>query len=278
MEETLENPGRRRLLAAAVIPELERALGSLRPKMSSYDEWFAALRTDDVRRMETLLARGFDPNAIEPELFDTSLIVAIRHKSAKAIALLLSIDTLKIDAQSRNGDTALMIACWLSDTPTALALIDLGAEINRPGWTALHYAAASGNTKIISRLLDESAYIDAESPNSTTPLMMAARGGKRDALLLLLDEGADPLLRNERGMTAADFARGYGFADLATLLDERVAASGKAVPAAASADAAVAVPAEDAAPPTPAPAGVASEPPGAVEPKSPSVDLVPETN
>ncbi len=278
MEETLQNPGRRRLLAAAVIPELERALGSLRPKMSSYDEWFAALRTDDVRRLETLLARGFDPNAIEPELFDTSLIVAIRHKSARAIALLLSIDTLKIDAQSRNGDTALMIACWLSDTATALALIDLGAEINRPGWTALHYAAASGNAKVISRLLDESAYIDAESPNGTTPLMMAARGGKRDALLLLLDEGADPLLRNERGMTAADFARGYGFADLATLLDERVAASGKAVPAAASVDAAVTVPVEDTALPAPAPAGEASEPPGAGEPKSPSVDPVPATN
>ncbi len=233
-EDTLPSPGRRRLLAAAVAPELERFLGTLRPKMNSYDEWFFAIRANDARRMEALLARGFDPNSIEPQLFDTSLIVAIRHKASKAIDLLLSLDTLDIDAQSRNGDTALMIAAWLSDTSTAIALIDKGAEINRPGWTALHYAAASGSVEIIRRLLEESAYIDAESPNGTTPLMMAARGGRRDALTLLLEEGADPVLRNERGMTAADFARAQGFSDLAQMLEERIAASGRAVPAPAS--------------------------------------------
>ncbi len=232
MEETVPNPARRRLLAAAVVPELARLLEPLRPKSSSYDDWFAALRTDDVRRMEALLERGFDPNSLEPQLFDTSLIVAIRHKSSNAIALLLSIDNLELDAQSRNGDTALMIASWLSDTKTALALIDRGAEINRPGWTALHYAAASGNVAIIRRLLEESAYIDAESPNGTTPLMMAARGGRREVVQLLLDEGADPLLKNERGLAASDFARANGFTDLARLLDERVAASGRAAPVA----------------------------------------------
>ena len=255
MDEQVANPGRRRLLAAAVAPELERLLGPLRPKASSYEDWFFSLKTDDVRRLEALLARGFDPNSIEPQLFDTSLIVAIRSKSSKAISLLLSLDNLDVDAQSRNGDTALMIASWLSDTTTALALIDRGAEINRPGWTALHYAAASGNVAIIRRLLEESAYIDAESPNGTTPLMMAARGGRRDALLLLSDEGADLLLRNHRGMTAADFARTHGFPELARLLDERVAASGKTVPAPATEGApANAVPAEKASaslPPSP---------------------------
>lgn len=227
MEDQLPNPGRRLLLQAAVVPGFDRLLGPLVPRMGSYEEWFASIRNNDTRRMEALLARGFDPNSIEPQLFDTSLIVAIRHKSAKVIALLLSIDNLKIDAQSRNGDTALMIACWLSDTSTALALIDKGAEINRPGWTPLHYAAASGNVTIIRRLLDESAYIDAESPNGSTPLMMAARAGRRDALQLLLDEGADLMLRNERGMTAADFARSHGFPELARLLDERTPATGR---------------------------------------------------
>ncbi len=286
MDENLPNPGRRRLLAAAVIPELEKMLGPLRPKSNSYDDWFAALRTDNVRRLEALLSRGFDPNTIEPQLFDTSLIVAIRHKSAKAIALLLSLDELDLDAQSRNGDTALMIASWLSDTSTALTLIERGAEINRPGWTALHYAAASGNVAIIARLLEESAYIDAESPNGTTPLMMAARGGRRDALLLLLEEGADPVLKNERGLTAADFARGYGFADLARLLDERVAASGRAVPAPASTQGELPVPAEippsvpteaapaDAPPADAMPTGTVAPPPNSL-PESPASGDVP---
>ncbi len=289
MDENLPNPGRRRLLAAAVIPELEKMLGPLRPKTSSYDDWFAALRTDNVRRLEALLSRGFDPNTIEPQLFDTSLIVAIRHKSAKAIALLLSLDDLDIDAQSRNGDTALMIASWLSDTSTALTLIERGAEINRPGWTALHYAAASGNVTIIARLLEESAYIDAESPNGTTPLMMAARGGRRDALLLLLEEGADPVLKNERGLTAADFARSYGFGDLARLLDERAAATGRVVPAPAPAQGELSVPAEiqtsvptelapvDAPPADASPTGTEASPATSV-PDSPAQSVVPATN
>ncbi len=235
MEDSVQNPGRRRLLAAAVVPELERFLSPLRPKASSYEDWFNAIRLDDARRIESLLARGFDPNSIEPELFDSGLILAIRHKSVKVIALLLSLDHLNIEMLSRNGDTALMIAAWLGDKDTALALIDKGAQVNRPGWTALHYAAASGSLPVIRRLLEESAFIDTESPNGTTPLMMAARSGRRDAVLLLIDEGAELMLKNERGMSAADFARAQGHEELARLIDERAVASGMMTPGAAQA-------------------------------------------
>ena len=52
----------------------------------------------------------------------------------------------------------------------------------------------------------ESAYIDAESPNGTTPLMMAARYGSEKAVQLLINEGADLTLKNQLGLTALDFA------------------------------------------------------------------------
>jgi hypothetical protein len=70
----------------------------------------------------------------------------------------------------------------------------------------LHYAASGGHVDILQMLLDQSAYIDAESPNKTTPLMMAARYGSPESVQLLLDAGADPTLRNELGLTALDFA------------------------------------------------------------------------
>ncbi len=60
---------------------------------------------------------------------------------------------------------------------------------------------------MIRLLLDHNAYIDAESPNGSTPLMMAARYGSIDGARLLLDEGADATIKNEQGLTAADFAR-----------------------------------------------------------------------
>lgn len=215
----LPDPVRRLLLAALVLPAPDVVLQQWLPKPDSYREWFDAIRRDDVRALRALLARGFDPNSIEPERFDTGLILAVRLKSSKVFSVLLSAQDVNIDARSQNGDTALMVAAYQSDTSSALALIDKGAEINRRGWTALHYAAASGNLAILRRLLEESAYIDAESPNRTTPLMMAARGGHRDAVKLLLDEGADVALKNEAGLSAADFARAQGFLSLAQELD-----------------------------------------------------------
>jgi len=218
----LQNPARRYLLAALVLPAPESFLESWRPKPDSYREWFQAIRLDDVRSVRALLARGFDPNSVEPELFDTGLLLAVRMKSSKVFTLLLGTSDVNIDARSLNGDTALMIAAYQSDTSSALALIDKNAEINRPGWTALHYAAASGNLAVIRRLLEVSAYIDAESPNKTTPLMMAARAGHAPAVKLLLDEGADASLKNEAGLDAAAFAHAQGFRALARTLEAAI--------------------------------------------------------
>ena len=86
-------------------------------------------------------------------------------------------------------------------------LIDKGADVNKPGWTALHYAATRGHLAVIVLLLDSYAYIDAASPNGTTPLMMAARYGTPEAVKLLLGAGADPSLKNEQNLSAIDFAQ-----------------------------------------------------------------------
>jgi ankyrin repeat protein len=55
-------------------------------------------------------------------------------------------------------------------------------------------------------LLEHSAYIDAESPNGTTPLMMAAMYGSPEAVKHLIQAGADLTLKNQLGLTALDFA------------------------------------------------------------------------
>lgn len=219
MNEQYHDPGRRQLLAAAVLPGLERLLKPLTRKPDSYSEWFAAIQIDDASHCKQLLQRGFDPNTVEPERFDTGLILAVRFKSWKVFSLLLNARGTAIDAQSRNGDTALMIAAFTGETAAVTSLIDKGAELNRPGWTALHYAASAGHLKIIRKLLENAAYIDAESPNKTTPLMLAARAGHENALLLLLEEGADVLLKNELGLDAIDFARSQGRNQIVKLLE-----------------------------------------------------------
>ncbi|GGC91439.1 hypothetical protein GCM10011396_43400 [Undibacterium terreum] len=172
----------------------------------AYDDYLVAVKFDDINVLRTLLKRGMDPNTVEKVRGESGMMIALRENSMKVFDALLTADGINIEAKSKNGDTALMIASFMGNLEAVNKLIAADAEINRPGWTPLHYAAAKGDPVIISVLLENYAYIDAASPNRTTPLMMAVRSGKTPAVKLLMEEGADITLKNDVGMTALDFA------------------------------------------------------------------------
>lgn len=193
----------------------------------AYEDYFGAVKLDNIKLVRSLLQRGFDPNTVEEERGETGLIIAVREDASKVFDLLLNTKEVDLNARARNGDSALMIAAYKGRYDAAKALLDKGAEPNQTGWAALHYAAAAGNNQIVQLLLDHSAYIDAESPNQTTPIMMAARGGHILTVKLLLDEGADLTLKNGAGMTALDFARAGDFKDIVEGLTYRLKKAGK---------------------------------------------------
>jgi ankyrin repeat protein len=217
---------RRRVMLAAAAGALSFA-GLPVAFAGAFDDYLHAVKMDDVDTVRSLLRRGFDPNTIEPERGDSGLILSLRENAIKVFSLLLMQPSIDVEARARNGDTALMIAAYKSNKDAVVTLLKKGAEPNRPGWTALHYAAAAGSNEIIQILLDAAAYIDAESPNKTTPIMMAARGGHILTVKLLLDEGADATLKNEAGLTAIDFARQGDFKDIVEGLTYRLRKAGK---------------------------------------------------
>ena len=171
----------------------------------SYDDFFAAIKQDDGKTVTALLNRGFDANTRSPA-GEYGLSLAIREPALKVVSALIAWPKTNVEARNAKDESPLMLASFSGLLDIAKKLIDRGADVNKPGWAPLHYAATRGHVAVMDLLLENHAYIDAASPNGSTPLMMASLYGTAAAVKLLLEAGADPLLKNEQGLTAIDFA------------------------------------------------------------------------
>ena len=174
-------------------------------RAGSYDDFFQALKTDEAQVVAKVLARGFDPNTLSPD-GQYPLVLAIKRPSPAVLDLLLRAKGVRAEVRTIKDESPLMLASMTGMVDVCKRLIALDADVNKTGWTPLHYAASAGHVEVIKLLLKHSAYIDAESPSKTTPLMMAAMYGNPQSVELLLEEGADASLKNDKGMTALDFA------------------------------------------------------------------------
>ena len=175
-------------------------------KAGSYEDFFKAIELDQDNVVLALLQRGFDPNSPSPQ-GQPALMLAMQKSSNKVAEVLIGWKTTNLSIQNPQRETPLMLAAITNQLDWTKKLIDKGADVNQPGWTPLHYAATKGNIEIMRLLIENHAYLDAASPNGTTPLMMAARYGTPMATKLLLEEGADPRIKNQLGLTASVFAR-----------------------------------------------------------------------
>lgn len=180
-------------------------IGYISSHAGSFDDFFAAVRQDNPEVVTSLIKRGFDVNT-RNQAGEHALFLAVREPSPKVIDALLAWSKTDVEPRTAADESPLMMASIKGMVAVSRKLIERGADVNKPGWTPLHYAATKGHTEIMTLLLDNYAYIDASSPNGSTPLMMAAMYGTPAAVKLLLEAGADPLIKNGLGLTAIDFA------------------------------------------------------------------------
>lgn len=185
----------------------------------SFEDFFTAVKNDNVRALNALLERGFDPNT-RSEKGQPALTIAMQEGSENAARALLAHRNIDVDAPNEAAETALMMAALKGNMTGAQLLLDRGAQVNRADWSPLHYAATGPEPKLVQLLIERGAILDAASPNGTTPLMMAAQYGREESVTLLLDRGADPKHRNQLGLTAADFAQLAGRESLVSRLNQ----------------------------------------------------------
>lgn len=175
-------------------------------------ELFVAVTRDNASAVTRLLERGMDPNVRDAK-GQTPMVLALQLGSLRAFDALMASARTNVEFRNAHDESPLMMAAIRGHRDAVVRLERQGAHVNKPLWTPLHYAAAGTSdeqVRITDFLLEKHAFIDAQSPNGTTPLMMAAQYGTEGVVRLLMESDADPLMKNQLGLTAVDFAKRAG--------------------------------------------------------------------
>jgi len=193
------------------------------------DFWFYIINDHD-QQLRDLLRRGMDPNRKSPNQ-QTPLTMAAREDSWKAFDVLLASPKIDVNLPNAHDETPLMYTALLGDLPRSQKLLSMGAKVNQAGWSALHYAAIKGHSKIVAMLITKGANVNEPSPDGDTPLILAVRSGDVDTVQALIRAGADPLLSNFKAQNAIETAQSEGRRSLAAALEKIVASrKGRAQP------------------------------------------------
>ncbi len=195
----------------------------------------AAAAHGDLKAIERQLRAGEDVNARTAARGPTGayvggwtpLLLATLEGQVQAAELLVA-NGAKLNARTANGQTCLSLALFDEEAAKRQALVKLFLvrkadpnEVTGKGQRPLHIAAIQGDTESARMLIAAGAKVDGlDRADHATPLMLAAAGGRADLVRLLLEHGANPLARNDAGLTPADFARRGNHPDLVPLLEQ----------------------------------------------------------
>lgn len=182
-----------------------------------------AVSEDRVEITELLLENGANPSKA-PRILDDGSEMSVLLKA-------YGVPPKDINAQSHMGWPPLVYACRgdNGEHPEEIQrLLALGADINiqnYKGKTGLHCAGKAGFLKVIHLLVENGATIDATDNNGETPLFETIRSTiksgekQRAALEALLAKGADPNVKNRKGLTPLQVAKRMRRADAGEIVE-----------------------------------------------------------
>jgi len=181
-----------------------------------------AAQEGQVEAYEALLKAGANQLATSESNMTTMHLAAFKGQTA--IVRLLSVHKQLLDSKATNGQTPLIYAADQGHQETCEMLLKAGADPFTKsiyGCNAMHLAASSGKTKIVSTLSVYKQLVDSRDTGGNTPLILAAGRGYLEVCELLLKAGADPLnplATTMTGMNAMHTAAQAGKTEIVRLL------------------------------------------------------------
>ncbi len=186
----------------------------------------AAILTHNLDAIDHLVKWGTDPNAVSESMSSVEAVpvtplifaISVRAKGDVIERLIKAGADPNRLIHADTSDTPLSFALTLSDIEAAQALLKNGANPNLiadlGNWTPLMEAVSNVSPTengpwfdFVARLLNAGAIASPRESHGFTALHMAAVTGNGDLIRLLLDHGADPDARDNRGRTPLDLAR-----------------------------------------------------------------------
>lgn len=152
--------------------------------------------------------------------FNRSLFTAVKlgvHSAVVALCMLGIADT-NINVM---GAIPLTYASQTGDTAMVSTLLDYGANVNFEyfdGTIALDNAAQGGHVEIAKMLIKAGSYIDHQSHFGVSPLMVASFYNKKDVVELLIRHKANLDTRDNNGESALMAASSYNLTSVVELL------------------------------------------------------------
>ncbi len=183
---------------------------------------FFAIRANNVIAVRRLLERGADPTKRNDNGLTPFQVAATQGKDFKILDLLLATGKVDINDGGQSGYTLLHWAMATSNVTAAHFLLSKGAKPNvadQNGTTPLHVAAYCANTTDGIDLILEKEKVDINrlDKNGQTALHYAVRGKRVDNVGYLLENGANPAIRDENGDTPFHLAEAAVSQDSAIL-------------------------------------------------------------
>jgi ankyrin repeat protein len=165
-----------------------------------------AVYREDGEEVERLLSLG-----PELDVFEAAALGRIDRLQA-----LLDADPELVRARSVDDGTALHFAAFFRQPETTRLLVDRGSDLEAVASTfgnvtPLHSACASGERESARILLEAGADPNARQQRGFTPLHAAAQNADEQLARMLLERGADPEAATEDGSKPRDLGLAHLF-------------------------------------------------------------------